>query len=279
LHDKVPTLPPAVEAVVMTALTKDPQKRFASVTAFATALEQASQKVYVIDDAESYGLLTANTFVAEWQKLGGTVLGHSSEPSTTTSYISLLTQIASQHPDVIYFGGLYSTGGTLIRQQMRQIPGLQNTPFASDDGIVTPNFASTIGLSGGPVYGTVAVVDTTTSSSAANFRNQYAAVYGSSNLKAYSAAGYDATNILIQAIKLALINGAHTPQNSSDTTGAQTFRQAVISAIQGISYNGVTGHQAFDSNGDTTNKFISMYQLALVDNNPGWKYITGVTVS
>src|SRR5437899_1682351 len=42
LHDKVPTLPPEVEAVVMTALTKDPQKRFASVTAFATALEQAS---------------------------------------------------------------------------------------------------------------------------------------------------------------------------------------------------------------------------------------------
>ena len=180
---------------------------------------------------------------------------------------------------MIYFGGVDSTGGTLIRQQMRQIAGLQNTPFASDDGIVTPNFASTIGLSGGPVYGAVAGVDTTTSPSAANFRNQYNAAYGSATLNAYSGAGYDATNILIQAIKLALINGTHTPQSSSDTAGAQIFRQAVLSAIQGISYNGVTGHQSFDSNGDTTNKFISMYQLALVDNNPGWKYITGVTVS
>jgi serine/threonine protein kinase len=43
LCEKVPTLPPEVEQVVLTALTKDPHQRFASVQAFATALEQASQ--------------------------------------------------------------------------------------------------------------------------------------------------------------------------------------------------------------------------------------------
>jgi len=43
LQEKMPTLSPAVEQVVMTALAKDPRQRFASVQAFATALEQASQ--------------------------------------------------------------------------------------------------------------------------------------------------------------------------------------------------------------------------------------------
>src|SRR5579884_4097196 len=43
LREKIPTISPAVEQVVMTALTKDPKQRFASVQAFATALEQASQ--------------------------------------------------------------------------------------------------------------------------------------------------------------------------------------------------------------------------------------------
>ncbi len=43
LLEKVPTLPPEVEHVVLTALAKDPKQRFASVQAFATALEQASQ--------------------------------------------------------------------------------------------------------------------------------------------------------------------------------------------------------------------------------------------
>ncbi len=38
----LPTLPPVIEQVVMTALAKQPEERFASVLAFATSLEQAS---------------------------------------------------------------------------------------------------------------------------------------------------------------------------------------------------------------------------------------------
>ena len=41
LHEKVPGIPPAVEEVVMVALSKDFRQRFASVQAFANALEQA----------------------------------------------------------------------------------------------------------------------------------------------------------------------------------------------------------------------------------------------
>jgi WD40 repeat protein len=43
LREKVPTISSDVEYVVMTALAKDPKRRFASVRAFATALEQASR--------------------------------------------------------------------------------------------------------------------------------------------------------------------------------------------------------------------------------------------
>src|SRR5207248_5248473 len=44
LHDRVPTIPPEVEQVVLRALAKDPKARFASVKDFAQALEQASQR-------------------------------------------------------------------------------------------------------------------------------------------------------------------------------------------------------------------------------------------
>src|SRR6266436_3462211 len=43
LREQVPTIPPAVEQVVLKALAKDPQERFASMLAFATALEEASK--------------------------------------------------------------------------------------------------------------------------------------------------------------------------------------------------------------------------------------------
>ena len=232
------------------------------------------KKAYVIDDAETYGIGIANAFIKQFQSDGGTVLGHQSQPSSTTSYLSLLTQVAAQHPDVIYFAGLDSTGGILVRQQMEQIAALKNTPYAGGDGLQTSTFASTIGLTGGPVYATVATANADILPSAASFITQYKQTYGASAYGAYSAAGFDCMNIMIQAIKTALANGAHTPQNSSDAAGAKTFRQAVINAIQGISYSGVTGQQSFDQNGDTTDKVISVYQLANVNGKPDWKFLT-----
>ncbi len=278
-NDLLPTLRPTGKVTYFRVATTDDHQGPAMADYVYNTLHL--RKAYVIDDTEVYGVGIANTFSAEWQKLGGTLLGRSSEPGTTTSYLSLLNQIASKGPDLIYFGGVDSTGGTLIRQQMEQIPSLKNITYAGGDGIVTPSFATTIGLnSGGPIYGTVAVVDTTVSASAANFRAQYDAVYGAANLNVYSAAAYDAANILIQAVKTALANGAHTPQNSGDAAGAVKFRTAVINAIQHISYNGITGHQSFDSNGDTTNKVITIYKLGPNSaNKPDWIFLTEVTVS
>src|SRR5207253_2610078 len=42
LHEKIPTITPAVEQVVLRALEKEPYKRFESVWTFACTLEQAS---------------------------------------------------------------------------------------------------------------------------------------------------------------------------------------------------------------------------------------------
>jgi branched-chain amino acid transport system substrate-binding protein len=276
-NNLLPTLRPTNKVTYFRIATTDDHQGPAGADYMYKTLHLT--KVWVIDDTETYGVGIANAFAKQFAADGGTVLGHSSEPGTTTSYVSLLTQISSQHPQGIYFGGNDSTGGILIRQQMQQVPGLKNLPLGAGDGVVTPSFASTIGLSGGPSYGTVAVVDTTTSQSAANFRSQYTSIYGN-NLNVYSASAYDCANIIIQAIKTALANGAKAPQNSNDAAGAKTFRQAVITAIQGISYNGITGHQAFDSNGDTTNKVISIYKLAAnTSGKPDWVFAAQVTVA
>jgi hypothetical protein len=167
----------------------------------------------------------------------------------------------------------------VIRQQMQHVAGLEQLPFIGADGIMTPGFASTIGLAGGPVYATGAVVDTMSSASTATFNRQYDAVYGSANRNIYSALAYDCANILIQAIKTALDNGAHPPLHSDDAALAPAFRQAIITAIQDLSFHGVTGHHTFDSNGDTTNKLLSVYQLeANSQGRPDWKLATQVTV-
>ena len=234
-------------------------------------------KAYVVDDAETYGVGIADSFAAEWQKDGGTILGRQSEPSTTTSYIGVLTQIATTNPDVIFFGGNDSTGGTPLRQQMLQVPALKNTPMMGGDGLKTSALARTIGHTGGPVYSSVATVDATggsqgSTSAAKTFLDEYAKVYGSSNISAYSASAYDCAMIVMQAVKQAMASGAKPAANPSDSTTATQFRQAVINSIQHISYDGLTGHQAFDQNGDTTSKVITIYTIAQdVNVGDGWQ--------
>lgn len=51
LSGRIPGVSPAVENVVFTALAKDPQQRFASVNAFAIALERAYQATSIISSA------------------------------------------------------------------------------------------------------------------------------------------------------------------------------------------------------------------------------------
>jgi branched-chain amino acid transport system substrate-binding protein len=282
-NDIVPTMRPTGKINYFRIATTDDHQGPAGADYLYKTL--GYKKVYVIDDAETYGIGIADAFSKEWQTLGGTVLGRSSEPSSTTSYVALLTTIASKHPDVIYFGGLNSTGGDLIRQQMLQVPGLQKTPIGGGDGIVTSDYAKIIPFNqGGPAYGTIATVDQTQVSSTQAFLTEYYSVYGVANIGAYSAAGFDCANILIQAIKTALANGAHTPSSSSDDAGAKTFRAAVIAAIQGISFNGILGHQSFDQNGDTTNKVITIYKVGpnpagKAVSIPGWNPVSAVTIS
>jgi branched-chain amino acid transport system substrate-binding protein len=193
------------------------------------------KKAYVIDDTETYGAGLASYFIQEWTKLGGTVVDNKSHSvKSTTSYVNLLTSAGNSHPDVVYYGGVYATGGTLIRNQA-------------------------VGLTGGPIYATVAAPDPTKIPSAQQFLTDYKAAYG--DVGPYSASAYDAMNVLIQGIKTALTK-THTPKDSSDTQQASVFRQAVIDAIQATSYDGVTGHTSFDENGDTTNKIFTIYAVA-----------------
>jgi branched-chain amino acid transport system substrate-binding protein len=273
--DLVPTLRPTGKVTYFRIATTDDHQG----AAISDYLHQKLnlKKVYIIDDTQTYGVGIAAVFEKEWKTLGGTVIDHKSV-ATATTYVSLLTTVAATKPDVIFFGGTNSTGGTLIREQMQQIQGLQNTPFAGGDGIQNSGFATAVGLTGGPVYSTVAAVNPDILDSAKTFIADYKAKYGADQYGAYSAGGYDCAKIILQAIKAAIQGGAKTPKDANDSAGAQTFRQAVIDAVQKINYSGVTGTQTFDANGDTTNKVISIYQLAAVNSQPDWKFLDQVIV-
>ena len=238
--------------------------------------QAGARKVYIIDDTETYGKGIADTFATEFQKLGGTVVGHKGLDKTTQDYKPAITEAVQLGADSIYFGGTDGDGGTKCRVQMVTVPGAANLPFGGGDGLETDSFLTTTAqanASGAVV--TVASVNADKLASAADFKTAFAKEYSDpAAYGAYSANAYDAANIMIQAIKKALDGGAVTPKDGSDLDGAKTFRQAVIDQIAKIDYNGVTGHTTFDSNGDTTNKVISIYK----SGKTSWDFVAQFNV-
>jgi len=105
--------------------------------------------------------------------------------------------------------------------------------------------------------------DVTKLQSSAQFYSDYAArfsslpaPYNDAKKEPYSAYGYDAMNILIQAIKAAInANGGQLPSDP------QSFRDAVVAQLHNTSYDGALGHTTFDSNGDTTNTGFTLYKV------------------
>ena len=225
-----------------------------------------AKSVFIIDDTEAYGAGIAKNFETRFKSLGGKVLGHVQADKSVTDFKPILTQAAALHPDSIYFGGNDSTGGIRLRTQMVQVAGLDKIPFGGGDGMETDSFRTSTGAAGVGTLATVAAVNPDTLDSAKQFKVDFKAMFpNSADYGAYSANAYDAANILIQSIKKAIDGGASNAKNSSDAAGGGSFRQAVIDQIAKINYDGVIGKTTFDENGDTTNRWISVYQLGASD--------------
>ena len=152
LSSKIAGIPPAVEYVVMTALAKDPQQRFESVQAFATALEKASR-------AEASG---RTDLMLSWERPASIgQIQKNNLPAQLTPLIGREQEVAMvrallQQPEVRLVtltgpGGIGKTRlGLYIATDMLDefVDGVCYVPLApiSDPTLVVSTIAQTLGL-------------------------------------------------------------------------------------------------------------------------------------
>jgi branched-chain amino acid transport system substrate-binding protein len=225
------------------------------------------KKVAIIDDTETYGKGLADAFSAEWEKLGGTVVGREGAPKGTTDYTAILTKFKEAGPEAVFYGGVTATGGGLVRKQMPQV-GLGDLAYLGGDGIqdgpgTEKNAGSFINIAGEAAansYSSVAAIAEYPGK--ADFNAKYKAAYNE-EAGAYSASGYACAQIILQAIKTAASKG--------DVT-----REAVRAAgtDPNTTFETVLGPVKFDSVGDTNQKIISLYKVDLTasDGNGDWVF-------
>ncbi len=223
----------------------------AAAAAFARGLQL--RRAFVIDDNESYGKGIADVFALEFPKRGGTIVGREHLTSFALDYKPLLTKIAAEKPDAIFFGGIVSTGGAILRKQMGDA-GLGRVPYFGGDGLASPQYLPLAGAQADGTYFTLMAPDVDRLPAAHRFVAAYRGRFGSEPGQ-YSAGAYAAAEVTIGAIRAALLAGA--------PAGAGVDRGAVLRAVSGT-HLAVTpaGPVAFDSDGDLRNPVVSLYRVA-----------------
>ncbi len=239
---------PTKNAYVRVATTDDIQGAAGADIAYNVV---HARNVFVIDDQETYGQALAAQFVTSFKALGGTVIdgdSHGVPASQQTDFTALLTSAKAKNPDYIYFGGVTTTGGGLLRKQM-VAQGMGSIPFGGGDGIqdgsaaTSGSFLQLAGSDGDMnTYSTVAATHDIPDPT--KFANDYKAAFNE-DPGAYSASAYACTQVLLEALK-----------------NAGSSREAVRAYVTDTShmYNTVVGTFNFDANGDTSQHIISEYK-------------------
>lgn len=213
---------------------------------------------YLVDDKTTYGAGLASTFGAEARRLGLKQLGSghidsSSSAAEAQSSQALSSQIISSHPDMVYCGCNPNTAPALPRDLRG---GGYSNPFMGGDALVTPTWITSVGVGARSQYATNVGPPASKASVAFTrlYKKLFPGFYANPGPESYDAPAFDATSIILTAIWKAA--KAHA------LTGTAThMRTMVVKYVHNIRFVGATGVTTFDSNGDTSNRILSVYAV------------------
>lgn len=216
----------------------DAQGSFAAGLLFDTL---GFKSVAVIDDSTQYGQGLADEFVKVFEEKGGTLVAREKIQPKEVDFTALVTKIKGLAPQAVYYAGAHTEGG-LISKQMKE--GGLAVPLVGGDLIFSQDFIDVAGAAN--AEGDVATIlglPMEQQPRGKDFIAAYEAEYGQAP-EAYDSYAYDQAWIFVHAVLEA---------------GAD--RAAIVEAVRGGSFNGVTGVTEFDENGDTLNQAISWYRV------------------
>ncbi len=214
----------------------------AGLANYAHAVLKA-KRVAVIDDRSAYGEGVANVFAATARRDGMDVVDREYTDDKTTQFAAILTRIKADHPDVVFYGGMYSQAGPMLRQ-MRQL-GI-SAILMGGDGICAPAMAT---LAGSAVNGTICAqggVPLSQLPKGLAWKAAYVRRFGAEAFQLYSPYAYDATMVLADAMMKA---------RSADP-------KVYLPAIRDVDDDGITkAHIRFTATGELVHPSITLSEF------------------
>ena len=217
-------------------------KKLGSTLATYASATLKAKNIAVIDDRSAYGQGVADEFVKGAKAAKLNIVGKEFTTPTSTDFTAILTSIKAKKPDLIFFGGMDSVGGPMLKQ-MKAL-GIE-ARFMGGDGICTEALSRLAGDGIGDSKVTCAEaggVKGDQEKVLADFNARYKKKYGQ-DTQLYAPYVYDAVMTMATAMQNA---------KSSDP-------KVYLPELKKIKYQGVTGLIQFDAKGDIKDGALTLF--------------------
>jgi len=193
---------------------------------FAVNTLKARKAFIMLDQSNDYVKGLAEAFAANFQQLGGEIVGTESYVAKTdTDFSAILAKVKSAKPDLVYLPDYYNIVNLVTKQAKEK--GIK-APFMGGDGWDSSDLDI---KAAAPGYYTNHYSPGDPRAEVQDFLKAYGAAYAGKEPDALAVLAYDATNLLLTAIKNA----------GADNT------DKVKAAMEAISFNGVSGKITYDA--------------------------------
>jgi branched-chain amino acid transport system substrate-binding protein len=205
------------------------------------------RKMALLHDKTPYGQGLAEQFEKTFTGLGGKIVSQDGVSVGDKDFKALLTKIKNDaaKPEGMYFGGLYTESGLLLKQ-MKELGMKLPFAFISGDGSKTSGLFDVAGEDADGAYLSIVGVPVEDLPSAKQFVEDYKKRFTApgEELKPFDHFGYEAAQIIMAAMERA----------------GGPDRAKVIDELRKTDYKGLLGTTKFDEKGDTLNKIVTMTQ-------------------
>jgi branched-chain amino acid transport system substrate-binding protein len=207
------------------------------------ASQLGAKTVYVLDDTELYGKGIADVFRAKAPEYGMTLAGSDSIDGKATDYKALAEKIKGTNPDLVYYGGITQNNAGQLWRDLRD--AMADVMLMGPDGILEQEWIDAAGAAAEGTFITFGGLPADQlTGKGADFITKYNEKFPNNPPEAYTAYGYEAANVVLDAIDRAL------KRNPTDMNQMRQFVREEVFATK--DFQGALGTWSFDANGDTS---------------------------
>ena len=213
-------------------------------------VEQLGAKnIFIIQDKTAFGTGIAEEVKKEAEKLGATIQAFEGITVGEKDFNGVINQIVSKKPDAVYFGGLYTEAGIIVKQMREK--GI-TVPFVGADALDSSGLVDIAGEAVINTYYTSVAGEVSSTDAGKEFVKTYEEKYAGKKAEAFSVYGYDTMGVILAAIEKTI--------EAND--GKKPSREQVAEAIRATQdFQGALASVSLDEKGDNSKAQIYLFKF------------------